>query len=198
MRSRPGKGWPFAVVSGIASAAASDTIPRTPVRPMTITCAASAQIGTKIWEFRSCSETNIPLRLIGCYNSALRDRFSAAQCSVSSELDGMRRCFFEVLRKPSKAKLSALVGRRRGPSASAINREGLTLNQLRFRYAEGCDIQLSVPINYCTYEIKRNRSKKAINRRIPLFLLCLKCCNHVVCGDTDQPHIKAKYEASAS
>src|SRR6267378_6177386 len=33
IRSRSGNGWPLAVVNGMASAAARDTMPRTPVNP---------------------------------------------------------------------------------------------------------------------------------------------------------------------
>jgi hypothetical protein len=43
------------------------------------TSAAPTQIGTKVWEFRSCSDTNIPWGLVGCYNIAIGDVFDAGQ-----------------------------------------------------------------------------------------------------------------------
>src|SRR5262249_44457703 len=84
------------------------------------TSAASAQIGTKVREFRSCSDTNIPLGLVGCYNIAIGDIFDARQVCVSSKFDGIRRFLFQLVRKSRKAQLSALIGRRRRPSRSAI------------------------------------------------------------------------------
>jgi hypothetical protein len=123
------------------------------------TSAAPTQIGTKVWEFRSCSDTNIPLGLVGCYNIAIGDIFDAGQVYVSSEFDGTRRFRFQLVRKSRKTQLSALFGRRRRPFQSAIDLGGLTLDQLIFRNAEGCDVKLDVPIDYCICEIERNRPK---------------------------------------
>ena len=92
------------------------------------TSAASAQIGPKVREFRSCSDTSIPLGLVGCDNIAIGDIFGAGQVCVGSEFDGVTRFRFERVRKPSKAQLSALIGRRRRPSQSAtVERCGLAL-----------------------------------------------------------------------
>jgi hypothetical protein len=123
------------------------------------TSAAPTQIGTKVWEFRGRSDTNIPWGLVGCYNIAIGDIFDAGQVCVSSEFDGIRQFRFQLVRKSRKAKLSSLVGRRRRPFRSAIDLGGLTLDQLIFRNAEGCDVKLGVPIDYCTYEIEGNCPK---------------------------------------
>jgi hypothetical protein len=65
------------------------------------TSAAPAQIGTKVWEFRSCSNSNMPFGVEGCYNIAIGDIFDAGQVCVSPELDGKRRFLFQPGRKCS-------------------------------------------------------------------------------------------------
>jgi len=123
------------------------------------TSAAPAQICAKLWEFRSCSDTIVPLGHVDCYNIAIGDIFDAGQVCVSSEFDGIRRFRFQLVRKSRKAQLSALVGRRRRPFRSAIDRGGLTLDQLIFRNAEGCYVKLRVPIDYFICEFERNCPK---------------------------------------